>query len=145
MLMVRDVGNTNTVLGVYRQEELLHYWRLATERERTSDEGGILLRPLFSLGEISTGAISAIVISSVVPPSGPALEEMALKYFGIQPLFIDPTMDLGMPVRYHPPEDVGADRIVNAVAACEHYGCPAIVGDFGTATPFAAISDQGET
>ncbi|MBP1597615.1 MAG: pantothenate kinase [Acidobacteria bacterium] len=144
MLMVLDVGNTNTVLGVYRQEELLHYWRLATERERTSDEWGILLRTLFSLGEISTGAISAIVISSVVPPSGPALEEMALKYFGIQPLFIDPTMDLGMAVRYHPPEDVGADRIVNAIAACEHYGCPAIVVDFGTATTFDAISEQGE-
>jgi type III pantothenate kinase len=144
MLMVLDVGNTNTVLGVYRQDELLHHWRLGTERDRTADEWGILLRTLFSLGEISTGAIAAIVISSVVPPASPALEEMALRYFGIQPLFIDPTMDMGMPVRYHPPEDVGADRVVNAVAAFEQFGGPAIVVDFGTATTFDAISDQGE-
>ncbi len=144
MLMVLDVGNTNTVLGVYRQDELLRCWRLVTERERTSDEWGILLRTLFSLGEISTSSISAITISSVVPPAFSALEEMALHYFGIQPLFIDATMDLGMPVRYHPPEDVGADRIVNAVAAYEIYGGPVIVVDFGTATTFDAISDRGE-
>lgn len=144
MLMVLDVGNTNTVLGVYRQEELLHNWRLVTERDRTADEWGILLRTLFSLSEISTGAISAIVISCVVPPACPALEEMALRYYGIQPFFIDPTMDIGMPVRYHPPEDVGADRVVNAVAAYEQFGGPAIVVDFGTATTFDAISDHGE-
>jgi type III pantothenate kinase len=144
MLMVLDVGNTNTVLGVYRQDELLHYWRLVTERERTADEWGILLRTLFNLGEISTGSTSAIVIACVVPPAGPALEEMALRYFGIQPLFIEPTMDLGMPVRYHPPEDVGADRVVNAVAAFEQFGGPAIVVDFGTATTFDAISEPGE-
>jgi type III pantothenate kinase len=144
MLMVLDVGNTNTVLGVYRQEELLHYWRLTTERDRTADEWGILLRTLFNLGEISTGSIKAIVIASVVPPASPALEEMTLRYFGIQPMCIDPTMDLGMPVRYHPPEDVGADRVVNAVAAFEQFGGPAIVVDFGTATTFDAISEHGE-
>ena len=144
MLMVLDVGNSNTVLGVYRQEELLHCWRMVTHRDRTADEWGILLRTLFNLGEISTGAISAIVISSVVPPACSALEEMALRYLGIQPLFIDPTMDLGMPVRYRPPEDVGADRIVNAIAAYEHFGGPAVVVDFGTATTFDAISDEGE-
>jgi type III pantothenate kinase len=144
MLMVLDVGNTNTVLGVYRQDELLHCWRLVTVRERTSDEWGILLRTLFSLAEISTSAVSAITISSVVPPAFPALEEMAMHYFGVQPLFIDPTMDLGMPVRYHPPEDVGADRIVNGVAAYEIYGGPVIVVDFGTATTFDAISEKGE-
>jgi type III pantothenate kinase len=144
MLMVLDVGNTNTVLGVYRQDELLHYWRLVTERDRTADEWGILLRTLLNLGDISTGAISAVVISCVVPPAYPALEEMSLRYFGIQPLFIDPTMDLGMPVRYQPPGDVGADRIVNAIAAYEHFGGPSIVVDFGTATTFDAISEQGE-
>ncbi len=144
MLMVLDVGNTNTVLGLYRQDELLHYWRLVTVRDRTADEWGILLRTLFSLGDISTGAVAAVVVSSVVPPASPALEEMSLRYFGIQPLFIDPTMDLGMPVRYNPPGDVGADRIVNAVAAFEQYGGPAIVVDFGTATTFDAISEQGE-
>ncbi len=144
MLMVLDVGNTNTVLGVYRQEELVHCWRLVTERDRTADEWGVLLRTLFSLGDISNGVISAVLISSVVPPADAALEEMSLRYFGIQPLFVDPTMDLGMPVRYHPPEDVGADRIVNAVAAFERFGGPVIVVDFGTATTFDAISDQGE-
>lgn len=144
MLMVLDVGNTNTVLGVYRQDELLHCWRLVTERERTADEWGILLRTLFNLGDISTEAISAIVISSVVPPASPSLEEMSVRYFGIQPVFLDATMDLGMPVRYHPPEDVGADRIVNAVAAYELFGGPGIVVDFGTATTFDAISEHGE-
>jgi type III pantothenate kinase len=144
MLMVLDVGNSNTVLGVYRQDDLLHCWRLVTERDRTADEWGILLRTLFNLGDISTGAISAVVISCVVPPACPALEEMSLRYFGIQPLFIDPTMDLGMPVRYQPPGDVGADRVVNAIAAYEHFGGPCIVVDFGTATTFDAISEQGE-
>ncbi len=144
MLMVLDVGNTNTVLGVYFNEELLNHWRLTTERERTADEYGILIRTLFGLGEVSNGTVTAIVISSVVPPARPALEEMGVRYFGIQPLFIEATMDLGMPVRYHPPADVGADRIVNAVAAYAQFGGPAIVVDFGTATTFDAISPQGE-
>jgi len=144
MLLVLDVGNTNTVLGVYRHSELLHCWRLVTQRERTADEWGILIRTLFNMAEISTGAISGIAISSVVPPATPALEEMTLHHFGIKPLFIEPTMDFGMPVRYHPPEDVGADRVVNAVAAYEQFGGPAIVVDFGTATTFDAISEQGE-
>ena len=144
MLMVLDVGNTNTVLGVYRQDELVSSWRLVTERDRTADEWGILLRTLFSLGEISTESVSAIVISSVVPPARLALDEMALRYFGLQPLFIEPTMDLGMPVLYHPPEDVGADRVVNAVAAYSRFGGPSIVVDFVTATTFDAISEAGE-
>ena len=144
MLMVIDVGNTNTVLGVYRNEELLHCWRLVTARERTADEWGILLRTLFQLGEIPNETLSAIAISSVVPPARTALEEMAARYFGVQPLFIEATMNLGMPVRYNPPSDVGADRVVNAVAAYEEFGGPVIVVDFGTATTFDAISAQGE-
>jgi type III pantothenate kinase len=144
MLMVIDVGNTNTVLGLYRGEELSHNWRLSTERERTADEWGILIRILFNLGEIADGTISAVVISSVVPPARPSLEEMALRYLGIQPVFIEPTMDLGMPVRYSPPGDVGADRIVNAIAAYTAFGGPVIVVDFGTATTFDAISGGGE-
>ncbi len=144
MLMVIDVGNTNTVLGIYRGKELVQSWRLKTERERTADEWGILSRTLLSLGEVSNGTVSAIVISSVVPPARPALEEMALRYFGLQPLFIEATMNLGMPVRYNPPADVGADRIVNAVAAYTAFGGPAIVVDFGTATTFDAISAKGE-
>lgn len=144
MLLVIDVGNTNTVLGVYRGEELLHCWRLVTARERTADEWGILIRTLFSLGEISDGIVSAITISSVVPPARPALEEMAMRYFGIQPIFIEPHMNLGMPILYNPPSDVGADRIVNAVAAHARFGGPVIVVDFGTATTFDAISPKGE-
>jgi type III pantothenate kinase len=144
MLLVIDVGNTNTVLGVYRGEELLHYWRLMTERERTADEWGVLIRTLFHLGEIPNESVSGIVISSVVPPARPAMDEMSLRYFGVQAVFVDPTMDLGMPVRYIPPSDVGADRIVNGIAAYAAFGGPVIVVDFGTATTFDLISAQGE-
>jgi type III pantothenate kinase len=144
MLMVVDVGNTNTVLGIYRKDELLSHWRLSTERDRTADEWGILIRSLFGSDEMSNATVTAIAISSVVPPARPALEEMSLRYFGIQALFIEATMDLGMPVRYHPPADVGADRIVNAVAAYHEFGGPVIVVDFGTATTFDAISSEGE-
>jgi len=144
MLMVIDVGNTNTVLGVYRDDELVHSWRLVTERDRTADEWGILIRTLFDLEEISNETVTAVLISSVVPPARPALEEMSLRYFGLPPLFIEPTMELGMPVLYNPPGDVGADRIVNAIAAYSEFGGPVIVVDFGTATTFDAISAQGE-
>ncbi len=144
MLMVIDVGNTNTVVGIYRGEELVRHWRLSTERERTADEWGLLARNLFDVGEIADKTVAAIVVSSVVPPARPALEEMAARYFGVQAIFIEPTMDLGMPIRYHPPADVGADRIVNAVAAFTAFGGPVIVVDFGTATTFDAISAAGE-
>jgi type III pantothenate kinase len=144
MLMVLDVGNTNTVLGVYRGHELSGSWRLKTERERTADEYGTMIRMMLHGSELPSETVSAIVISSVVPPVRPALEEMALRYFGLPPLFIEPTMDLGVPVLYHPPGDVGADRIVNAVAAVEQFGGPVIVVDFGTATTFDAISSQGD-
>jgi type III pantothenate kinase len=144
MLTVIDVGNTNTVLGIYRGEELVHHWRLSTERDRTADEWGILIRTLLSLGDVADGTVAAIVISSVVPPARPALEEMSVRYFGVHPLFIEPTLHLGMPVRYNPPGDVGADRIVNAVAAFTAFGGPVIVVDFGTATTFDAISSKGE-
>ncbi len=144
MLMVIDVGNTNTVLGIFRGEELLHNWRLMTERERTADEWGVLIRTLFHLGDIPNESVAAILISSVVPPARPALEEMSLRYFGIQSTFVEPTMNLGMPVRYSPPSDVGADRIVNGIAAYAAFGGPVIVVDFGTATTFDLISPMGE-
>jgi type III pantothenate kinase len=123
---------------------MLHCWRLTTARDRTADEWGVLIRTLFNLADLADGTVSGIAISSVVPPARPALEEMALRYLGIQPLFIEPTMDLGMPVLYKPPSDVGADRVVNAIAAYTQFGGPAIVVDFGTATTFDAISTQGE-
>jgi type III pantothenate kinase len=144
MLLVIDVGNSNTVLGVYRGEDLLHHWRLKTERERTADEWGVLIRTLFQVGEIGTESVSGVVISSVVPPARPAMEEMSLRYFGVQPIFVEATMDLGMPVRYLPPGDVGADRIVNGIGAYTAFGGPVIVVDFGTATTFDLISAHGE-
>jgi type III pantothenate kinase len=144
MLMAIDVGNTNTVLGMFREEDLLHHWRLITERERTADEWGILIRTLLNLEGVSNEKVSGIVISSVVPPARSALEEMSSKYFGEKPHFIEATMDLGMPVLYNPPADVGADRIVNGIAAYAAFGGPVIVVDFGTATTFDAISAAGE-
>lgn len=144
MLMVIDVGNTNTVLGIFRDEDLLHHWRLLTERDRTADEWGVLIRTLFSLEQVSNQKVTGVVISSVVPPARSALEEMSTRYFDQKPFFIEATLDLGMPVLYSPPSDVGADRIVNGIAAYSAFGGPVIVVDFGTATTFDAISAAGE-
>lgn len=144
MLLVLDVGNTNTTLGVYEGDELRRHWRLGTQRDRTVDEYGILCRTLFSIENIPIRDIRAIAISSVVPPLNHTLRSMSKKYFGIEPLFVEPELNTGMPVLYHPPQDVGADRVVNGVAAYEKYGGPVIVVDFGTATTFDAISARGE-
>lgn len=144
MLLVIDVGNTNTVLGVYDGDRLVQSWRLTTERQRTTDEYGILCRNLFELSGIRWDSITAIAIASVVPPLNYTLRRMASVYFHVEPLFIDPARNAGMPVRYSPPADVGADRIVNGVAAFARYGGPCIVVDFGTATTFDAISASGE-
>lgn len=144
MLLVIDVGNTNTVLGLYEGDRLVHSWRLTTERQRTTDEYGILCRNLFELAGVSWSAITAIAIASVVPPLNHTLWRMSVVYFQVEPLFIDPARNAGMPVHYVPPTDVGADRIVNGVAAFARYGGPCIVVDFGTATTFDAISAAGE-
>lgn len=144
MLLVVDVGNTNTVLGVFQERTLIGHWRLETKSRQTADEYGILTRNLFALADIEAHRIHHIVISSVVPPLNSVLEQMALKYFKITPLFVGPGVKTGIPVLYDPPSDVGADRIVNALAAYEKYGGPAIVVDFGTATTFDAISAKGE-
>jgi len=144
MLLVIDIGNTNTVLGVYEGEALVTHWRLATQRDRTVDEYGVLCRTLFSLAGIDPGRIDGIAVASVVPPLNGVVQAMATQYFGVPARFVEPTMDLGMPVRYNPPHDVGADRIVNGIAAYAKYGGPAIVADFGTATTFDAISGAGE-
>jgi type III pantothenate kinase len=144
MLLVVDVGNTNTVLGLYEGEQLVRSWRLTTERQRTTDEYGILCRNLFDLADVRWDRITAIAIASVVPPLNHTLRRMSVVYFGVEPLFIDPATNSGMPVRYNPPTDVGADRIVNGVAAFARYGGPCIVVDFGTATTFDAISREGE-
>ncbi|MBZ5541419.1 MAG: type III pantothenate kinase [Acidobacteriia bacterium] len=144
MLLVIDVGNTNTVLGVYRGEELIANWRLTTARQQTVDEYGVLTRNLFTLGNLDRDAIGGIIISSVVPPVNPTLAEMSRRYFGLKALFVEPGVKTGMPVHYDNPQEVGADRIVNGVAAFSKYGGPCIVVDFGTAVTFDAISERGE-
>lgn len=148
MLLAIDVGNTNIVLGVFDGDRLAESWRLVTMRERTSDELGILITDLFERSRIDLACVSGIILSSVVPPLTRTLEEMCGRYFGKRPLTVDPASNTGMPVLYQPPSDVGADRVVNAVAAYETFGressAPIIVVDFGTATTFDAISPRGE-
>ena len=143
MLLVIDVGNTNMVLGVYKDTELLDHWRISTDRQRTTDEYGVLIRELFYLNDLRADDINAIIISSVVPPVVPTLERMCQRYFGLSPLLIGPGVKTGRDIRYDNPREVGADRIVNAVAAYEKYGGPVIIVDFGTATTFCAVDAKG--
>ena len=144
MLLALDVGNTNTVLGFFRDAELVAHWRLTTARDQTVDEYGILTRDLFTLAGIDPAAVHNVIISSVVPPLNSTLEEMSERYFHVKALFIEPGIKTGMPVLYDNPQEVGADRIVNSVAAFSKYGGPCIVVDFGTAINFDAISAKGE-
>ncbi len=144
MLLVIDVGNSNTSLGVYRDEELIAHWRLTTNAARTVDEYGVHSRNLFELAGLDFKAIDAIAVASVVPPLNYTLKKMAEDYFHLTPLFIDHTIDTGLAILYEPPSDVGADRIVDAVAAVKKYGAPCIVVDFGTATTFNAINALGQ-
>jgi type III pantothenate kinase len=144
MLLALDVGNTNTVLGVFRGSELIANWRLTTARDQTVDEYGILTRELFTLAGLDPREIRGVIISSVVPPLNGTLQEMAERYFHIRALFVEPGVKTGMPVHYDNPQEVGADRIVNSVAAFAKYGGPCIVVDFGTAINFDAISERGE-
>ncbi|MFZ5591613.1 MAG: type III pantothenate kinase [Bacillota bacterium] len=144
MILVFDVGNTNIVLGVFRDQELLAHWRISTSIQRTADEYGMLLAALFQHHGISMQDVQAVVISSVVPPLMRALEELAQKYFGVEPLVVGPGIKTGIAIKYENPREVGADRIVNAVAAYEKYGGPIIIVDFGTATTFCAINARGE-
>lgn len=150
MLLAIDVGNTNIVLGVFREGdwELLHSWRLPTLRERTADELGILVTSLCAHHRIPTREVSGVVMASVVPPLTSTMTAMVLDYFGRVPLNVDPAVNGGMPILYDNPAEVGADRVVNGIAAYDAYGAdgtrPLIVVDFGTATTFDAISARGE-
>jgi type III pantothenate kinase len=144
MLLTLDVGNTNTVLGLFRDAELVAHWRLTTARDQTVDEYGILTRELFTLAEIDPAAVTGVIISSVVPPLNPTLEEMSERYFHVKALFVEPGVKTGMAVLYDNPQEVGADRIVNSVAAFAKYGGPCIVVDFGTAINFDVVSGRGE-
>ena len=144
MLLVIDVGNTNTVLGIYDGEVLVDHWRIRTEREKTSDEWGILFRDLFQVDHIDLRDFEGLIISSVVPPVSDMLQGMTNRYFHVEPLIVGPEIETGMPIFYDNPAEVGADRIVNAVAAFERYKRGMIVVDFGTATTFDYVSPKGE-
>jgi type III pantothenate kinase len=144
MLLVIDVGNSNTTLGVYRDEELVVQWRLTTNLAGTVDEYGVQTRSLFELAGMDFHEIEAIVVASVVPPLNNTFKGMAEVYFRQTPLFIDHTTDTGLKILYEPASDVGIDRIVDAVAAVARHGKPCIVVDFGTATTFNAVNNKGE-
>ena len=144
MLLAVDVGNTNTVMGAFDGEHLLDHWRLATDQSRTADEYSITLRSLFGLSGLDPAGIDAAIISSVVPAVVHPLRRSFRDRFGVAPLVVGPGVKTGMPILYENPKEVGADRIVNAVAAYAKYGCGTIVVDFGTATTFDCISPAGE-
>ena len=155
MLLVIDVGNTNTVLGVFARSanaesgsnlynQPIANWRVSTNATQTVDEYGVLFRNLFSMDSVKADGIHGIVISSVVPPLDSTLRQVCEKYFKTKPLFIGPGIKTGMPVLYENPAEVGADRIVNSVAAFEKYGGPCISVDFGTATTFDCVTANGE-
>ncbi|MGA2097671.1 MAG: type III pantothenate kinase [Candidatus Acidiferrum sp.] len=144
MLLTIDVGNTNTVLGVFRGDELIANWRLTTARQQTVDEYGVLTRNLFTIAGLDRESISGVIISSVVPPVNWTLAEMSRIYFGQKALFVEAGVKTGMAVLVDNPLEVGADRIVNGVAAFHKFGGPCIVVDFGTAITFDAISTRGE-
>jgi type III pantothenate kinase len=154
MLLVLDVGNTNTVLGVFEPKsgaqgtesygKLIAHWRVSTAKTQTVDEYGVLFRNLFAMNGLEVTSVRGTVISSVVPPLDSTLREVCERYFQIKPLFIEPGVRTGMPVHYDNPAEVGADRIVNGVAAFEKFGGPCIIVDFGTATTFDAVSAKGE-
>jgi len=144
MILLFDVGNTNIVLGVYDERTLTHHWRVSTDKSRTMDEYAVVIKNLFDFSGLTFAEISAVVISSVVPPVMPTLEALVRKYFGVEPLVVGPGVKTGMPIVYDNPREVGADRIVNAVAAYTKYGGPLIIVDFGTATTFCVVSKRGE-
>jgi type III pantothenate kinase len=146
MLLTLDVGNTNTVLGLYRlaADELVTHWRISTLKTQTADEYGALFLNLFAMRKVEASEISNIIISSVVPPLESTLREVCERYFNLKPMFVEPGIKTGMPILVDNPAELGADRLVNGVAAFARYGGPCIVVDLGTATTFDLISAKGE-
>jgi type III pantothenate kinase len=146
MLLTLDVGNTNTVLGLYRlaSDELITHWRVSTLRTQTADEYGVLFLNLFAMRKVEASEVSAIIISSVVPPLESTLRQVCERYFNLKPMFVEPGIKTGMPILVDNPTEVGADRLVNSVAAYARYGGPCVVVDFGTATTFDMVSAKGE-
>ena len=144
MLLVIDVGNTNIVLGIYDGQRLVRDWRISTDKAKTSDEYGILIYELFRSAGIDFKDVKAIIISSVVPTLSGVLERLSRNYFGYSPIVVGPGIRTGMPIQYDNPKEVGADRIVNAVAGFEKYKTSLIIVDFGTATTFDYVNRKGE-
>lgn len=147
MLLTLDVGNTNTVLALYKldgSEEVVAHWRVTTHKTQTADEYGVLLLSLFNMRQIAASSVHGIIISSVVPPLDSTLRRVCERYFNIKPLFIEPGIKTGMPLLIDNPVELGADRVANGVAAFHRYGGPCIVVDLGTATTFDVISAKGE-
>jgi type III pantothenate kinase len=142
MIFVLDVGNTNTVLGVYDEDILKYHWRIETNRHKTEDEYGMIIKSLLQHESLTFDQFDGIIISSVVPPIMFALERMCKKYFGIKPLIVGPGIKTGLNIKYENPREVGADRIVNAVAGIQEYGSPLIIVDFGTATTYCYINED---
>jgi len=144
MLLAIDIGNTQTVLGVFDGPALRANWRVATRRDATADELGVLVRSLFAHAALEPARVDAAIVSSVVPDLNGAYAEAGRRHLGLEPLFVGPGVKTGMPILYDNPHEVGADRIVNALAAKERYGAPVIVLDFGTATTFDVVGPGGE-
>ena len=148
MLLAIDIGNSNIVLGVFDGQKILHSWRLTTLRERTGDELGLLVEGLFANAKVDRKKITGVILASVVPPLTMPAQEMVRRYFGLKTMVVDHLLKTGMPILYDTPADVGADRIVNGIAAYEKYGRAGqhalVVVDFGTATTLDAISAKGE-
>ncbi len=144
MLLTIDVGNTHIMLGIYKDEEVLVYWRLPTREDSTEDELGMVIKNLLHNSRLILKDINAVAISSVVPPLMYSLERMSTKYFKVEPLVIGPGIKTGLNIITDNPREVGADRIVNAVAAYNLYGGPLIIVDFGTATTFCGVSEDGD-
>jgi len=144
MLLVVDVGNTNTVIGVFDGENLVSNWRVVTLPDRTSDEYGVLIQSLYYSSKISSHDIKDIIVSCVVPPMVGIIDELCEKYFNLRPLYVEPGIKTGMPIYYDNPKEVGADRIVNAVAAYYRKKSSHIIVDFGTATTFDYVNESGE-
>ena len=144
VLLALDVGNTNLTVGVFEGVRLAADWRIRTDRDRTTDEHGILLTNLLQHGGLTRAQVTGLAISSVVPTMNDNLLRLADRYFDADPFLVGPGTDFGIEIHYQPPTDVGTDRLLNAVAAIEQYGGPAIIVDFGTGTTFDAISERGD-
>jgi type III pantothenate kinase len=146
MLLTLDVGNTNTVLGLYRppSDELVTHWRISTLRAQTVDEYGVLLLNLFAMRKIEATEVSSVIIASVVPPLERTLRQVCERYFNLKPMLVEPGIKTGMPILVDNPAELGADRLANGVAAFAKYGGPCVVVDFGTATTFDVITAKGE-